>query len=130
MPSRLSPEDQQKVEQYLSSPVHQVERAPFKPWLMMAGLASFGLIVACFAGACPAFMVEAFPKHVRCSGLSVGYNLSLSIFGGTVPLVSVALIAATGDRLAPAFYLMLAAALSFVMATLIDAHPDEARAGW
>jgi len=38
MPSRLSPEDQQKVEQYLSSPVHQVERAPFKPWLMMAGL--------------------------------------------------------------------------------------------
>ncbi|MDQ0395901.1 MFS transporter [Labrys monachus] len=98
--------------------------------LILAGLASFGLIVACFAGACPAFMVEAFPKHVRCSGLSVGYNLSLSIFGGTVPLVSVALIAATGDRLAPAFYLMLAAALSFVMATLIDAHPDEARAGW
>ena len=38
MPSRLSPEDQKKVEQYLSSPVHQVERAPFKPWLMMAGL--------------------------------------------------------------------------------------------
>ncbi|MDF3937065.1 DUF3094 family protein [Pseudomonas citronellolis] len=38
MPSRLSPEDQQKVEQYLSSPVHQVARAPFKPWLMMAGL--------------------------------------------------------------------------------------------
>lgn len=38
MPSRLSPEDQQKVEQYLSSPVHKVERAPFKPWLMMAGL--------------------------------------------------------------------------------------------
>lgn len=38
MPSRLSPEDQQKVEQYLSSPINQVERAPFKPWLMMAGL--------------------------------------------------------------------------------------------
>ncbi|WP_374439888.1 DUF3094 family protein [Pseudomonas panipatensis] len=38
MPSRLSPEDQRKVEQYLSSPLHQVERAPFKPWLMMAAL--------------------------------------------------------------------------------------------
>jgi len=97
--------------------------------LIVAGLASFSLIVACFGGACPAFMVEAFPKHVRCSGLSVGYNLSLSIFGGTVPMVSVALIAATGDRLAPAFYLMLAAALSFVMGALINAHPDEARPG-
>jgi len=38
MPSRLSPEDQQKVDQYLSSPVHQVQRAPFKPWLMMGAL--------------------------------------------------------------------------------------------
>lgn len=38
MPSRLSPEDQQKVEQYLSSPIHQIERKPFKPWLMMGGL--------------------------------------------------------------------------------------------
>ncbi|WP_134638205.1 DUF3094 family protein, partial [Pseudomonas aeruginosa] len=28
MSSRLSPEDQQKVEQYLASPLHQVERAP------------------------------------------------------------------------------------------------------
>ncbi len=74
-------------------------------------------------------MVEAFPKHVRCSGLSVGYNLSLSIFGGTVPMVAVALIAETGDRLAPAFYLSLAAVITFAMAVVIKAHPDEARVG-
>lgn len=35
MSSRLSPEDQQKVEQYLASPQHQVERAPFRPWFLM-----------------------------------------------------------------------------------------------
>ncbi|MBN7865505.1 DUF3094 family protein [Pseudomonas aeruginosa] len=35
MSSRLSPEDQQKVEQYLTSPLHQVERAPFRPWFLM-----------------------------------------------------------------------------------------------
>ena len=35
MSSRLSPEDQQKVEQYLASPLHQVERAPFRPWFLM-----------------------------------------------------------------------------------------------
>lgn len=35
MPSRLTPDDQQKVEQYLSLPQHQVERQPFKPWRLM-----------------------------------------------------------------------------------------------
>lgn len=110
----------------LSWPLFWLISHPSIP-MIMAGLAGFGVIAACFAGTMPAFMVEAFPKHVRCSGLSVGYNLSLSIFGGTVPMVAVALIAATGDRLSPAFYLMFAGAVSFVMTTLISAHPDEAR---
>ena len=32
---KLSKEDLQRVEKYLSSPIHQVERKPFKPWIMM-----------------------------------------------------------------------------------------------
>ena len=35
MTSRLSPEDQQKVDQYLSAPQHQVERQPFKVWRLL-----------------------------------------------------------------------------------------------
>jgi cytoskeletal protein RodZ len=35
MSSRLNPEDQQRVEQYLSAPQHQVERRPFRPWLLL-----------------------------------------------------------------------------------------------
>lgn len=35
MPSRLTPDDQQKVEQYLSLPQHLVERQPFKPWRLL-----------------------------------------------------------------------------------------------
>ena len=35
MSSRLSPEDQQRVEQYLSAPQHQVQRKPFRPWLLL-----------------------------------------------------------------------------------------------
>ena len=35
MPSRLSPEDQQRVEQYLSAPQHQVQRKPFRPWRLL-----------------------------------------------------------------------------------------------
>ena len=36
MTSRLSPEDQQKVDHYLSAPQHQVERQPFRVWRLLA----------------------------------------------------------------------------------------------
>ena len=32
---KLSAEDMQRVERYLSSPNHQIERKPFRPWLMV-----------------------------------------------------------------------------------------------
>lgn len=36
MTSRLSPDDQQKVDHYLSAPQHQVERQPFRVWRLLA----------------------------------------------------------------------------------------------
>lgn len=35
MSSRLNPDDQQRVEQYLQAPQHRVERRPFRPWLLL-----------------------------------------------------------------------------------------------
>jgi len=35
MPSRLKPEDQQRGDEYLRAPQHQVERQPFRPWLLL-----------------------------------------------------------------------------------------------
>ncbi|MBH3428007.1 MAG: DUF3094 family protein [Pseudomonas sp.] len=35
MTSRLNPEDQRRVDQYLQAPQHQVERKPFRPWLLL-----------------------------------------------------------------------------------------------
>ena len=34
----LYPEDQKRVDEYLSASVHQVERAPFNPWKLLAFL--------------------------------------------------------------------------------------------
>ena len=36
--SKLSEADLERVRKYLSSPVHQVERKPFRPWFMMGML--------------------------------------------------------------------------------------------
>lgn len=35
MTSRLNPDDQKRVEEYLRAPQHQVERRPFRPWLLL-----------------------------------------------------------------------------------------------
>ncbi len=35
MSSRLNPDDQKRVEQYLNAPQHQVERQPFKVWRLL-----------------------------------------------------------------------------------------------
>ncbi|MAT51634.1 MAG: dethiobiotin synthetase [Porticoccaceae bacterium] len=32
---KLSEEDLERVNAYLSSPIHQVERKPFRPWLLL-----------------------------------------------------------------------------------------------
>lgn len=35
MSTRLNPEDQRRVEEYLQAPQHRVERRPFRPWLLL-----------------------------------------------------------------------------------------------
>ncbi|MBC3957438.1 DUF3094 family protein [Pseudomonas triticifolii] len=35
MSSRLNPDDQRRVEEYLQAPQHHVERRPFQPWLLL-----------------------------------------------------------------------------------------------
>lgn len=54
MSSRLNPEDQQRVEQYLNAPQHQVQRQPFRPWrlllVVVAVTIGLGLLSRLLAG--------------------------------------------------------------------------------
>ena len=75
---------------------------------------AFALFLAGTQGPMPAAMVEMFPTQTRLSGIGVGYNISLAIFGGTAPLVSTWLVARTGNIVAPAYYLILLASISLI----------------
>jgi len=44
----------------------------------------------------------------------MAYNLAYTVFGGTAPLMATWLIAATGNRLAPAYYLMAVSLLALI----------------
>ena len=100
--------------------IHLMSRG--EPLPVLAGQGLLALVFALLCGSIPAYMVEAFPKHVRCSGLSVGYNVAVSIFGGTVPLVCSLLNEWTGYDLAFSFYMMLAALVSMLCAFTIRLH--------
>ncbi|RJO70095.1 MFS transporter [Nocardia panacis] len=64
----------------------------------------------------PALFCELFPTARRYSGLAVGYNLGVVLFGGLGPLAATALIAYTGSTYAPAWYLSFGAVISFAAA--------------
>ena len=76
----------------------------------------FALLLAGIQGPMPAAMVEMFPTRTRLSGIGLGYNISLAVFGGTAPLVSTWLVARTGNIVAPAYYLIFLASVSLVAA--------------
>ncbi|MGO4382762.1 MFS transporter [Specibacter sp. RAF43] len=65
-------------------------------------------------GTLPSFLAELFPTRVRYSGFAVSFNLSNALFGGTAPFMATLLIASSGSKLAPGWYLVAAAAISLV----------------
>lgn len=64
------------------------------------------VVMGLFFGALPATLSEIFPTSVRFSGLSIGHNLSMALFGGTAPMVATHLINTTQDLASPAYWLM------------------------
>jgi MFS transporter, MHS family, proline/betaine transporter len=63
-------------------------------------------------GTLPSFLAEIFPTKVRYSGFAVSFNVANAVFGGTAPFVATLLISSTGSHIAPAWYLVAAAAVS------------------
>lgn len=72
------------------------------------------VMVGLFLGAIPISLSEIMPMSVRYSGVSLGHNLSMSIFGGSTPLIVTELIKVTHDLKAPAYLLIAAAVLSLI----------------
>ncbi|GHF71112.1 MULTISPECIES: glycine betaine/L-proline transporter ProP [Streptomyces] len=78
------------------------------------GMGALGLLLVCFTAAMPSALPALFPTRVRYGSLSIGFNVSVSLFGGTTPLVVTALIGATGNMMMPAYYMMAAAVIGGV----------------
>ncbi len=87
--------------------------------------AILGVLLSGYMGGLPALMSELFPTATRTTGLSISYALSAAIFGGFAPFLDAWLIDVTGSKLAPSFYLMVAATISLI--ALVAARRSGAR---
>ncbi len=65
-----------------------------------------------FVGTAPAALAETFPVEVRTIGVSVAYNLAVTIFSGFAPAALTWIATHGGGALTPAYYLSFAAAIA------------------
>lgn len=91
---------------------------------LLIGQVAFAVLAAFAVGSAPAMFAEMFPADDRLTGYSLAFNVGLGLVGGTAPMISTWLIGATGNPLAPGFYL---AGLSLVSVGALALMRDRSR---
>jgi len=75
-------------------------------------------------------VTESLPKRVRSGSIALIYALAISVFGGSTQFLVAWIIHATGNPLAPAWYMLGAVAIGLIaMVRLPETRPARARAG-
>ncbi|WP_245350390.1 MFS transporter [Bradyrhizobium sp. UFLA03-84] len=82
------------------------------------------VLLGALAGPMPAFMTEIFPVGVRSTGASLMYNLAVMLFGGLAPFINTWLVQVTGDKAAPVYYILFAAAVGLVGLSVYRGRPS------
>lgn len=77
-------------------------------------IAVLGVIMAFYFGPLPGLMSSLFPAAVRGSGLSVAYNVGVTLLGGIAPLVLTWLLSVTGSLTVPSVYYIVISVISLV----------------
>jgi len=92
-----------------------LNQSPSLQSLMITQIALCSM-VGVFFGPLSTVLAEQFPAHIRSTGLAIGYNLAVMVFGGFAQFFVTWLIQVTGSPVAPAFYVMFGAAAGLLAA--------------
>ncbi|HAU1501527.1 TPA: MFS transporter [Legionella pneumophila] len=77
--------------------------------LIAIGLVFMSILIAITYAPLNAYMVSLFPHQYRYSGFGVAFNVGISLFGGTTPIVMMWLVNSTSNFISPAWYYMFGA---------------------
>lgn len=81
--------------------------------LILAQMAT-SLVMSFIWGPTPVLLMDLFRVGVRSTGVGLIYNLGVAIFGGLAPFAITWLIAATGDKMSPVYYVAISALIGIV----------------
>ncbi|GAA1383490.1 MFS transporter [Pseudonocardia kongjuensis] len=102
-----------------------VDTGDFGPMVLAASIGAAG--VAMINGVQGALLSEAFPVHLRYSGISLTVQIGTMLGGAIAPLVATALLAATGSSSSIALYMVIVAVISLVAVLRLNSAPDRFR---
>jgi MFS transporter, MHS family, proline/betaine transporter len=88
--------------------------------VQFAGAILYGTVF----GVIPTLLPELFPTNVRYTGISLSIGFAQMIFGGTSPFINSYLVQLTGNPVAPAFWVMLVAAISGIAMLMTKDRTD------
>ncbi|WAC66804.1 MFS transporter [Agrococcus sp. SL85] len=83
-------------------------------WAVMLALVLVAIPSALYIAISASALPALFPTATRFGAMGIAFNISVSLFGGTTPLFSQALIDLTGNAFMPAFYIMFFALMGGV----------------
>ena len=88
-------------------------------WPMTLGILFIMLIyVTMVYGPIAAFLVELFPTKIRYTSMSLPYHIGNGWFGGMLPLLATAMVAASGDIYYGLWYPIVVAVMSLVIGAI------------
>ncbi|OYW44029.1 MAG: MFS transporter [Sphingomonadales bacterium 32-68-7] len=86
--------------------------------LVIAILTALVLLVTMVYGPIAALLVELFPSRIRYTAMSLPYHIGNGWFGGFLPTIAFAMVAATGDIYAGLWYPIGVAVLTLIVGLL------------
>ena len=92
---------------------------------LVVGQTVFCAMVSIFTGSVPAVLATLFPPRMRSTGVSLTYNFAAVVFGGFAPAVLTFLTETTHNTMAPAFYVVAAAAVSLAALAFVPRSVSE-----
>ena len=81
---------------------------------LVPSLLALGVTTGLYCGIPYATMTELMPAHVRSTGVALGYNVPVALFGGSAPFIATWLIKQTGDVASPMYFFLATAAVSLL----------------
>ena len=85
----------------------------------IAILTLFVIFVTMVYGPIAALLVELFPARIRYTSMSLPYHIGNGWFGGFLPTIAFAIVAATGNIYSGLWYPVLAAGITFIVGLLL-----------